>query len=446
MRHIYLLLPPLLCPIVVLAKSDETHHPSIVARHKHKPKPKPTLKAHKVAKVAENASHAHPQVSNQSTLKQSVNPVPKPKPQPLFNVSIFHSEHPAFPFLVAGKAMPAEPKTRARFSRDCFHFIYTATVNLTTIDDSSYFYHLFNRQCVLGNNKTCGHWSNELLQAVKKKMMAVKLLGKDGHIGRAKKPTADEEFESRLPPTLTGVTSYANWCDELYEDLATHKPEATHNKEAAEDATKEWMNAAKADATKWGPPEVTKEATEPPEVTKEATQPEAKAATKAATTVAAKAKAVSQPVTLKVDKKSEPMKESKADTKTPVEPARAVHGHPWYNKPKPVNPLIKALHAKDHNQTKPVPTKPPSNCICVERADGKHCHCAKHDADASAKESSDAVPFKDVTNQLRGVAIAEQASAANEDDKELDGLEAVMHKARSAAEGQKTQPKHKKHA
>jgi len=139
---------------------------------------------------------------------------------PGIDPSIFHSANPAFPFLFPGKTAAIEPKTKSMFNRVCFRFIYAITVNVTKSDDPAVFFKLFNHQCVGGDNHKCGQWSDDLLQAVRKKMGAVKLLGKDGHIGRSKKKSADEALEAHLPPTLTGVTSYANWCNRLHKELA----------------------------------------------------------------------------------------------------------------------------------------------------------------------------------------------------------------------------------
>jgi len=116
-----------------------------------------------------------------------------------------------------------QAQTKSMFNRKCFRFIYAATINITSNDNPAFFHNLFNLQCALGDKEKCSHWSDELLQAVRKKLGVVKLLGKDGHVGRPKKHKhgTSEEFEAHLPPTLTGLTSYANWCNELYKDLAT---------------------------------------------------------------------------------------------------------------------------------------------------------------------------------------------------------------------------------
>jgi len=137
------------------------------------------------------------------------------------NTSMFHGEHPAFPYLLPGTTTPMQAKRKSMFNRKCFQFIYAVTANITDNDNPAFFYHLFDLQCVVGDKEKCSRWSDELLQAIRKKMGVVKLLGKDGHIGRSKKRkhSTDEEFEAHLPPTLTGITSYANWCNEIYKDL-----------------------------------------------------------------------------------------------------------------------------------------------------------------------------------------------------------------------------------
>merc|ERR1719160_1363606 len=133
---------------------------------------------------------------------------------------MFNSTHPAFPFLKPGKTMPTKAATKMAFSRHCFAFIYSVTANLTKHDEASYFYNLFNAQCVGGDHATCSRWSDELLQAVRKKMQAEKILGKDGHVGRPEKESgSDDKHEPYLPPSLSGFASYSNWCNGLYKDL-----------------------------------------------------------------------------------------------------------------------------------------------------------------------------------------------------------------------------------
>lgn len=311
--------------------------------------------------------------------------VPNAVLNPEINSSIFHSANPAFPFLLPGKTAPLVPKSKSMFNRVCFRFIYAITVNVTDKDEASFFYKKFKGQCVGGNEQKCSGWSKDLLEAVRKKMGTVKLLGKDGHIGRPKKKNGDEALEARLPPTLSGITSYANWCNELRKDLVPIN--ATQN--ATEAFTLKIDGGNRVNSTN--------------------------------TTVQVNQGAQ------KTEKKTQVTKDAQKIEKT-TQVTKAAQSAPKAKKDVQV----------DHKEvaTAPVPVKATQHeddgcqgeSYCFHRGDKKICHCDE------VKQSSKPNPFKNAATKLKGAGIAEEVSEAKGKERDLDDLEMMMHSARSAAE------------
>lgn len=422
MRHAHLPLISLLCPMV------------LASRPYARAELKAELEVEKVAEDTKAAASVKPKKSSQHTKvmasikpKESLHPSQaltsvEPKdsvhdsqavhasrlkrngsPHLSFNSSEFHSTSPAFPFLLPGQASPMEAKTKNHFNRMCFRFIYAVTVNLTKNDDPAFFYDLFYNQCVGADKKTCSTWSDELLTAIRKKMQAVKLLGKDGRIGRSKKLTKDEEFEAHLPPTLTGITSYANWCNELYGDLRGDKKEEPSTHTHATTPTEADKKAEPTNAIKTPVDAVAKDAAE-----EHASSP---------------TNAIKTPVVA--------VAKNAAKEHASSEMEGFEHASSLYRELKKTGNITLRLPSTSSPGPKAQPqhSKPHDGCVCVHRNGKQTCHCDK-------AESSETAPLKRVATQMKGLDIAEQASeaASNGNETGLDDVEAMMHKARSAAE------------
>jgi len=348
--------------------------------------------------------------------------------------AIFHGPHPAFPFLLPGKSKPMQPKTKNLFNRDCFRFIYASTVNITKKDDPNYFRNLFALQCIVGDDHKCGKWSEELLQAVRKKMGAVKLLGKDGHIGRSKQSSKDKEFEAHLSPTMTGITSYVNWCNGVYKDLAPAK-----NESATSSVTKPSVNTS---VTTKATTNTTKASESSTHTTKAAKKPVTKVAKVVTTTTTTTTTTKPVPVvTMAAKAAKDPVAQKKA-AKEKVAPAKAAK-----------TPVVPAKAAAIKQEK--------DGCFCFHRGTKKICECEdpKPQKQGSSKETpdkasempsvdaiakvanevvakSESAPIKDTATQLRGMAIADQMEEASskENDKSMDDVEKMMKKAMQAAE------------
>jgi hypothetical protein len=326
--------------------------------------------------------------ASSKTLQVNASMVKNADLNPGIDPSIFHKANPAFPFLLPGKSAPLVPESKSMFNRVCFRFIYAITVNVTENDDATFFYQLFERQCVGGDKNKCSRWSDDLLQAVRKKMGTVKLLGKDGHIGRHKKKNADEALEARLPPTLSGITSYANWCNELHKDLIAPP---SGNDSAMRSTT---QNASKAFTLKVDGRNQVNTTNATAQVTQSSQTMEKK------TQVIKAAEKIEK--TTQVTKGSQTLSKNKKEvqfdrTKTKV--------------PAPVNA-----------------TRQEDGCYCFHRGSKKTCHCDE------VRQSSKPNPFKNVATKLKGAGIAEQVSEAASNERDLDDVEVMMHNARSAAE------------